>query len=129
MVEDPPGRGALEVIGLGAMNLDHLYWVERLLTDGEAPVLETAICPGGSAANTIYGLARLGVLTGYVGAVGDDEAGRLLVADLAEAGVDTGHIMVKEASSGATLILSDRRGHRAIYIVPGANSLLSLDYL
>ena len=51
----------IEVIGLGAMNLDRIYRVERILSDGEMPVADTVLAAGGSAANTIYGLARLGV--------------------------------------------------------------------
>ena len=62
----------VEVVGLGALNIDHLYRVERILDDGEAVVNEAKSFPGGSAANTIYGLARLGVNTGYTGVVGDD---------------------------------------------------------
>ena len=37
---------------------------------------------GGSAANTIHGLARLGVDTGYIGAVGKDEYGTYFQSDL-----------------------------------------------
>ena len=42
----------IEVVGLGALNMDHLYQVERILTDGEAVVQESILSPGGSAANT-----------------------------------------------------------------------------
>ena len=60
----------VEVIGLGALNMDNIYRVERILDDGEAVVKDFAAFAGGSAANTIYGLARLGVSTGFIGAVG-----------------------------------------------------------
>ena len=63
----------IEVVGLGALNVDHMYRVERILDDGETVVNEAKSFPGGSAANTIYGLAKLGVNTGYTGVVGDDE--------------------------------------------------------
>ena len=62
----------IEVVGLGALNIDYLYQVERILNDGEAVVDETKSSPGGSAANTIYGLAKLGVNTGFAGVVGDE---------------------------------------------------------
>ena len=52
----------IEVVGLGALNIDHLYRVERILDDGETVVNEAKSFPGGSAANTIYGLAKLGVI-------------------------------------------------------------------
>ena len=48
----------IEVVGLGALNMDCLYQVERILEDGEAVVNESKLSPGGSAANTIYGLAK-----------------------------------------------------------------------
>ena len=51
-----------EVVGLGALNIDYLYRVERILDNGEAVVNEAKSFPGGSAANTIYGLAKLGVI-------------------------------------------------------------------
>jgi ribokinase len=124
----------LEIIGMGAMNLDQLYLVERILVDGEITVSDFAAEAGGSAANTICGLAKLGVRTGFVGAVGDDEAGRKLVDDLVRCGVEASQIRVKKGATGSALCLSDKRGRRAIYVMPGANSHLNtedidLDYL
>ena len=54
----------IEVVGLGALNIDHFYRVERILEDGESVVTAVESYPGGSAANTIYGLAKLGLSTG-----------------------------------------------------------------
>jgi len=51
---------SIEVVGMGAMNIDQVYRVERILLDGEAPAEEPSLVPGGSAANTVYGLAKLG---------------------------------------------------------------------
>ncbi len=116
---------AIEVIGFGALNMDHIYKVERILIDGEAPVADYHVALGGSAANTIYGLAKLGVRTGFLGVVGDDEQGDMLLRDLENVGVDTGQIRLKEMKTGATFCLTDKRGKRALYILPGANSSLS----
>jgi ribokinase len=118
----------VEVVGIGAMNMDQLYRVQRILVDGEAAVKEFSFYPGGSAANTIYGLAKLGVSTGFIGAVGDDEMGRMLVEDLAKVAVDVSQIKVKKGSkTGSALCLSDNRGKRSLYIMPGANSLLEAE--
>jgi ribokinase len=115
------------VVGLGALNTDHIYKVERILGDGETVVLDSSSFPGGSAANTIYGLAKLGVSTGFCGAVGDDDEGKLLLRDFQKVGVDTSKIKVKrEAKSGLVLCLSDRTGGRSLYVLPGANSQLTL---
>lgn len=125
----------IEVVGLGALNTDHIYKVERILVDEEATVKEYAMSPGGSAANTIYGLAKLGVSAGFIGVTGDDAEGKLLVQDFEKVGVDTSQIKVKrEAKTGSVLCLSDSQGRRSLYVSPGANSLLTtadldLDYI
>ena len=120
----------IEAIGLGALNVDHLYKVERILGDGETVVKEAKSSPGGSAANTIYGLAKLGINTGFSGIVGDDTEGKLLLQDFQGVGVGTSQIRVKPgAKTGSVLCLSDQLGKRSLYVVPGANSLLTIDDL
>ncbi len=115
----------LEVVGLGAMNLDLFYSVERVVTDGETAVKAFAASPGGSAANTIYALAKLGARTGYVGVVGNDGNGRLLLRSLNSAGADTSRTKTKaEAPTGTVLAITDGLGHRALYVSPGVNNLL-----
>jgi ribokinase len=115
------------VVGLGALNIDYIYKVERILEDGEAIVNDAAVFPGGSAANTIYGLAKLGVSTGFIGAVADDAEGQALLEDLRKTGADTSQVRVKPgAKTGSTLCLSDEMGRRSIYVLPGANSRLTI---
>jgi len=119
-----------EVVGLGAMNVDHIYQVERILEDGEAVVLEAKSSPGGSAANTIYGLAKLGMKTGFSGVVGDDDDGKILLQDFQKIGVDISQIRVKRgAKTGSVLCLSDKLGRRSLYVLPGANNQLTIDDL
>jgi len=121
---------SIEVVGLGALNTDHIYKVERILDDGEAVVSEAKSFPGGSAANTVYGLARLGVNTGFSGVTGDDAEGRLLLQDFQKAGVDISQIKIKQkAKTGSVLCLSDSHGRRSLYVLPGANNLLTMDDL
>jgi len=120
----------IEVVGLGALNMDYLYKVERILDDGEAVVNESISSPGGSAANTIYGLAKLGVNTGFIGVVGDDAEGKIMLEDFQKVGVDTSQIKIKpDTKTGSVLCLSDRLGRRSLYITPGANNLLTMDDL
>ncbi len=120
----------IEAVGLGALNMDNIYQVERILDDGEATVNRAGFFPGGSAANTIYGLARLGVSTGFIGAVGKDTDGEALLQDFQRAGVDTGQVRVKPRSrTGSVLCLSDKLGRRSLYVLPGANNLLTMSDL
>jgi len=121
---------SIQIIGVGALNTDHIYKVERILEDGETVVDWARSFPGGSAANTIYGLAKLGLSAGFCGAVGDDEEGKTLLDDFRGVGVDTSRIVVKpKAKTGSVLCLSDRGGRRSLYVLPEANSLLDLDEL
>ena len=120
----------IEIAGLGALNIDHIYQVERILDDAETVVSEAQSFPGGSAANTIYGLAKLGVNTGFIGVVGDDADGKTLLQDFQKAGVDASQIRVKSgARTGSVLCLSDKQGKRSLYVASGANNLLARDDL
>lgn len=115
----------LDIIGLGALNTDHIYQVTRTTEDGESLAMPIGAFPGGSAANTIYGLAKLGLATGFIGVVGEDEQGRGLMDSFREVGVDTSQIRSVAHRSGQTLCFSDNAGRRSIYILPGANDFLS----
>jgi ribokinase len=110
--------------------MDYLYRVEHILSDGETVVKDFTQSPGGSAANTIYGLARLGAKTGFVGMVSDDSDGEILIKDFHKARVDTSQIKVKRGvKSGSVIGLTDSQGKRSLYVLPGANSRLTLNDL
>jgi ribokinase len=114
----------VDVIGFGAMNLDEIAVVPRIVVDGETRIRELRRRPGGSAANTVYALAKLGMATAYVGAVGDDPAGQILVQDLTKAGVDTSQVVVKAGEpTGFVWAIADA-SKRSLYVYPGANDLL-----
>lgn len=73
----------LDVLGFGALNLDKLYRVDKIAEAGEETFVKgLTISPGGSAANTIVGLARLGVNTGYIGKIANDSEGKYILNDL-----------------------------------------------
>ena len=71
-----------DVIGYGALNMDELMLVDKIPKADEEGYVRSVEChPGGSAANTIVGLARLGLNTGYIGNIGDDDIGKILLED------------------------------------------------
>jgi ribokinase len=116
-----------DVIGLGALNYDVLYAVERIARGGEeVGILEVKKAPGGSAANTIVALARLGAAVGFVGMVGTDEAGALILDDFRREGVET-RIKKESGYTGAAIGFVDAQGERALYIYPGVNDQLSME--
>jgi len=113
---------SVEVIGFGALNCDTIYQVDDLAPPGrETGVVSVTRQPGGSAANTIVGLARLGVRTGFVGTVGSDREGSLLLDDFKREGVDLHGITKAKGNTGTALIFIDSHGERAIYVLPSVN--------
>jgi len=118
-----------DVVGFGALNVDKLYKVSKLAKAEEESFIEsyTETC-GGSAANTIVGLARLGSKTGFIGKIGCDQESKLILQDLCFEGVDTKNIIQStHGKSGLVLGFIDKKGERALYVDAGVNDTITLD--
>ena len=117
-----------EVIGFGALNVDKLYSVENIVSaDGESFIKSETDTPGGSAANTIVGLARLGCDTSIIGKIAEDEDGDLIEYNLAINGVYTNNLIYSETgSTGKCLGFVDKNGDRCLYISPGVNDEIKI---
>jgi ribokinase len=112
------------------LNVDHLFAADALVTNGESFCRPVARQPGGSAANTIFALAKLSLPTRFTGAIGEDEDGRFQLESLASVGVDTSAVAAKSGyDTGFILGFVDKQGHRALYACPGANEKVSLEDL
>jgi sugar/nucleoside kinase (ribokinase family) len=61
---------------------------------------------GGSAGNTIHGIAALGGQTGFIGKVGDDELGKFFHADLKNAGIQATFIQSENATGKAIAMIT-----------------------
>jgi len=126
----------LDVVCFGALNVDRLYKVDRIAeADEESEILDFEESPGGSAANTAVGLARLGIKTGYIGKVATGREGEFLLNAFREEGVNTHGIVVsKTGRCGTVTGFVDQKGERALYLDPGVNDSLefneiSLEYV
>jgi ribokinase len=118
---------AFDAIGFGALNVDKLFRVNRIAAAEEESFVTgyTEAC-GGSAANTIVGLARLGCGVGFIGKVADDREGRMLLEDFRKEGVDTnGVVRTKQGRSGTVTGFVDEKGERALYIDSGVNDAIA----
>jgi sugar/nucleoside kinase (ribokinase family) len=74
---------------------------------------------GGSAANTIHGLAALGVTTGFVGSVGHDQLGDFFREDLIRAGI-TPLLSKSNSATGSARALVSKDGERTMATFLGA---------
>lgn len=117
-----------DMVGFGALNVDKLFKVNRLAKAEEESFIENyAEACGGSAANTTIGLARLGCKVGFIGKVGCDREGDLLLEDFHAEGVDTaGTIRAEQSKSGSVMGFVDKKGARALYIDSGVNDTITL---
>ncbi|MEN9919820.1 MAG: hypothetical protein RL662_2256 [Bacteroidota bacterium] len=90
---------------------------------------EKHIAAGGSASNTIAGLAKLGVDTGFIGRIGKDTFGDYYKNDIENCGVHP-HLIVSdtEASGVATTFVS-KDGQRTFGTYLGAAAALNPDDL
>ena len=97
----------------------------RDLGAGIAPRLRRS---GGSAANTMVGVASLGGKSAFLGKVGDDELGRLFARDLEAAGVTWGRTApLREEATGMCLVLVTADGERTMATFLGASARLGPD--
>ncbi len=110
------------VVGFGALNLDKIMLVDKIPSaEEEGYVISTELHPGGSAANTMVGIARLGLRAGCIGKIGDDDEGETIISDLDKNHVETRGIMRSTGRSGSALSLVDTSGRRALLIDSGVN--------
>lgn len=117
-----------DAVGFGALNVDRLFRTNEIAKpEEESYITDCFETCGGSAANTIVGLARLGCETGFIGKTGTDPEGRKLVRDLKREGVNTqGVIRSSDGRSGTVIGFVDQRGRRALYINPGVNDQIDI---
>ena len=80
---------------------------------------------GGKGGNQAVAAARAGADVRMAGAIGDDDFGRFLLANLTAAGIDVSRVAhVAGRGSGMSVAISDSGGDYGAVIVSGANSAL-----
>jgi ribokinase len=118
-----------DAVGFGGLNVDKLFKVNKIAkAEEESFIIDCEEACGGSAANTIVGLARLGCKVGFIGKVAGDREGKMLVEDFCREGVDTkGIIHSKHGRSGTVMGFVDEKGERALYVDPGVNDTIEFN--
>jgi len=125
----------VDAIGFGALNVDKVYIVNEIpRVEEESYVLNVEVHAGGSSANTIVGLSRLGLKTGFIGKVGRDDDGKFLIDELRKEHVDTRNVIVSNGRTGCAIVFVDKMGNRAILLDPSVNDTIryeeiDLDYV
>ena len=131
----------LDIVAIGNAVVDVLAQVEdgflaehgvekgimTLIDQDRAATLYAAMPPaheisGGSAANTVAGAAAIGVKTGFIGRVRDDQLGRIFAHDIRASGVHyDGPILANGAETSRCLVLVGPDGERSMNTFLGAS--------
>ena len=102
-------RGGMEMIDADKKRIIHK----------DIKQLEQVVQCGGSTANTMLGLAKLGATAGYIGKIANDEAGMLFKNDMEKAGVTT-HFLYSEVDTGIATTFINPGGERTFATYLGA---------
>ena len=119
--------GAVMVVG--SANLDVVVNVPRIPEFGETLLgSNVSHLPGGKGLNQACAAGNTGVQTFFVGAVGDDTHGDVLLAALRANSVNTEDtaVMPNQDSGTAHILVSDA-GSNQIVVVPAANGLVTIE--
>lgn len=118
---------SVKVVVVGSANMDMVAFAPKLPAPGET-VLGTRfeMACGGKGANQAVACARLGAETWFIGRVGADTFGDILLRSFQDAGVRTDFVRLDpETASGVALIFVDEQGQNEIVVAPGANRRVS----
>lgn len=120
-----------KVLVVGSLNMDFVVNVDMAPLPGETKSAKKfTLVPGGKGANQAYALGRLGVNVSMIGAVGKDEYGTKLIANLKDAKVNTKRILkMNNINTGSAFITVLNNGENSILTVGGANKLLDKDII
>ncbi|EAE8347489.1 ribokinase [Listeria monocytogenes] len=110
-----------KIVVLGSCSIDYVVETKRQPQTGET--IEGIAFQkyfGGKGANQAVAAKRFGGDVAFVGAVGKDDAGNQILANLKKEGIQTSFVQEVDAASGAAVI-TIRNSDNSIIYVPGAN--------
>lgn len=112
-----PNDREYDVIGFGLNAVDHLVTVPRYPAfNTKTRLIEHQQLAGGQVSSAMVGAQRLGLNASYIGKVGDDYEGRLLVGSLLSEGVECAGVMTAPGArtQSAVIIIEQFSGERTI---------------
>ncbi len=114
----------------GSINVDLVCRVRKAPMPGETVLgSDYALIPGGKGANQALAAVRAGAPVRMVGAVGDDDIGKVALTELGPAGVDLASVAERQGTTGVAIITVDDNGENTIVVSPGANAMVDAGYI
>lgn len=112
-------RTRLDVLGIGCNSVDYVYRLPAS-PKADSPTAKLRISShqvmcGGQMATAMAACAALGLRTAYLGCVGNDHNGRLIVSELQQRGVDVSAVMTRDcANRFAVITVDETTGDRIV---------------
>lgn len=106
-----------DVVGIGLNATDTLILVPKFPAyAGKVPFDAEMLSPGGQVTGAMVTCAKLGLRVKYVGTVGDDERGRILVESLRSSGInlDDVHVRAGCPNQSAYILIDRGTGERTV---------------
>jgi sugar/nucleoside kinase (ribokinase family) len=95
---------------------------------GKINVEHIEFTTGGGATNAAASLAGMGARVAFLGKIGHDHIGQLVLRELVDRGVDiSAHLRSETESTGYSVILTSFAGDRTVLVFRGANTSLCED--
>lgn len=118
-----------KVTVVGSLNVDTTMKIKRMPLPGETiAAMGKSSAAGGKGANQAVAAARSGAKTSFVGEVGKDNGGQMMLTDLQDNGIDVSGIKENDqVGTGSAAILLDENGQNSILVYGGANQQLSVE--
>lgn len=112
---------------VGSLNVDTTLRIKRMPLPGETLAAEgKSSAAGGKGANQAVSAARSGAQTAFIGEVGKDNSGQMMLDEMKANGIDVAGIRENDqVGTGTASILLDENGQNSILIYGGANQQLS----
>lgn len=121
----------LQATVIGTLNVDINLYVDRISPPGgESKVLKIKRTLGGKGGNIVTAFAKLAGSGRFIGAVGNDYAGKLHLDEFKRLNIDSSGVKIVDGiESGQSFVLVDPSGQNQINSYYGANSALDSDFL
>jgi sugar/nucleoside kinase (ribokinase family) len=106
-----------DVVGLGLNSTDTLLMVPHFPAyAGKVPFEEELVSPGGQVASALVACARLGLRAKYIGAIGDDQRGRIQLDSLRGTGIDLEDVNIRPncPNQSAYIVIDRSTGERTV---------------
>ena len=106
-----------DVVGVGLNATDTLILLPCFPPyGGKVPFTSELVSPGGQVASAMVCCAKLGLRAKYIGAIGDDERGRVQWSSLEGTGINLDHVQLRRncPNQSAYILVDQRTGERTV---------------